>query len=166
VTAEDDAVVSTDVVATDDVSWVAPAPGAYTRSLRLGEWIFEPVTPLFESWLLSSMEERMHAVLNGWIGQRAPRPHHVVINGWYFYSLNFLSGRAMLRSLPTILVQIVRQPRRVAGLIPPTVRHSVSLFEREWRGDLLRDRHGRRRCGLACIGHRARGRHPRGRGLW
>ena len=27
--------------------------GAYTRTLRFGEWIAEPVTPLFESWLLS-----------------------------------------------------------------------------------------------------------------
>ena len=37
-----------------EVSWNAPAPGAYTRQLRFGEWISEPVTPLFESWLLTS----------------------------------------------------------------------------------------------------------------
>ena len=37
--------------------WGEPfAPGAYTRALRFGEWIAEPVTPLFESWLLSAME--------------------------------------------------------------------------------------------------------------
>ena len=36
-----------------DVSWDSPAPGAYTRMLRFGEWIGEPVTPLFESWLLT-----------------------------------------------------------------------------------------------------------------
>ena len=39
----------------------APARGAYTRGLRFGEWIAEPVTPLFESWLLSTLEERLHA---------------------------------------------------------------------------------------------------------
>ena len=51
----------TDDGAAAEVSWASPAPGAYTRQLRLGEWIGEPVTPLFESWLLTAMEERMHA---------------------------------------------------------------------------------------------------------
>mgnify|MGYP006200667127 CR=1 FL=1 len=41
-----------------EVSWDPPAPGAFTRQLRFGEWIHEPVTPLFESWLLTTMEER------------------------------------------------------------------------------------------------------------
>jgi rifampicin phosphotransferase len=120
-----------------DVSWEAPAPGAYTRALRFGEWIAEPVTPLFESWLLAAMEDRVHARLREWIGQHAPRPYHVVVNGWYFYSINFLSGRALARSLPDILWHLVRSPRRVAGVVPPTVRHSVPVFEREWREDLL-----------------------------
>ena len=119
-----------------DVSWDPPARGAYTRTLRFGEWIFEPVTPLFESWLLTAMEERLHTLLQEWIGQRAPRPYHVVVNGWYFYSINFLAGGALARSLPDILVHLVRSPRRVAGVIPPTVRHSVPVFEREWREDL------------------------------
>jgi pyruvate,water dikinase len=44
-----------------DVSWDAPAPGFHTRTYRFGEWISEPVTPLFESWLLTAMEERTHA---------------------------------------------------------------------------------------------------------
>lgn len=119
-----------------DVSWEAPARGAYTRALRFGEWISEPVTPLFESWLLTAMEDRLHLLLKEWIGQRAPQPYHVVVNGWYFYSINFLSGAALLRSLPGILGKLVRSPRRVAGVIPPTVRHSVPVFEREWREDL------------------------------
>src|SRR5207342_2113389 len=102
-----------------DVSWEAPARGAYTRTLRFGEWIPEPVTPLFESWLLSSMEERMHALLREWIGQRAPLPHHVVVNGWYFYSVNWLSGAAMARSAPSMLWHLIRPPHRTAGIIPP-----------------------------------------------
>ena len=119
-----------------DVSWIAPAPGAYTRMLRLGEWIAEPVTPLFESWLLSAMEERMHAWFREQIGQIAPRPYHVVVNGWYFYSINFISGGALLRSLPGMLATLVRTPRRLAGVIPPTVRHSVPITERMWRDDM------------------------------
>jgi phosphohistidine swiveling domain-containing protein len=120
-----------------DVSWDAPAPGAFSRALRFGEWIPEPVTPLFESWLLSTMEESLHAQLRAWIGQRAPRPHHVIVNGWYFYSLNWLSAGSLARSLPDILGHLIRTPRRVAGVIPPTVRHSIPSSEREWRDHLL-----------------------------
>jgi len=119
-----------------EVSWEAPARGAYTRMFRFGEWIGEPVTPLFESWLLAGMEERMHALLRELIGQIAPRPYHVVVNGWYFYSINFISGGAFLRSLPGMLVKAVRSPRHIAGIIPPTVRHSFPVSERRWREDL------------------------------
>ena len=119
-----------------EVSWDAPAPGAYTRMLRFGEWIGEPVTPLFESWLLTGMEDRMHALFRELIGQIAPRPYHVVVNGWYFYSINFISGGAFLRSLPSMLVQAVRHPRHIAGIIPPTVRHSFPVVEKQWREDL------------------------------
>ncbi len=117
-----------------DVSWESPAPGAYTRQLRLAEWIAEPVTPLFESWLLGTLEERLHECLRHWTGQRAPLPHHVIVNGWYFYSLNWLVHPP---SLPGMLWHVITQPRRVAGMFPPTVRHSIPTFEREWREELL-----------------------------
>ena len=81
-----------------EVTWDPPATGAYTRSLRLGEWIARPVTPLFESWLLTAMEEQLHADLEAWVGPRAPRPYHVVVNGWYFYSLNWMSVSAFARN--------------------------------------------------------------------
>jgi pyruvate,water dikinase len=119
-----------------DVSWASPARGAYTRQLRLGEWISEPVTPLFESWLLSAMEERMHELYMQFLGQRAPRPHHVVVNGWYFYSLNWLSAKSLLRSLPGIVAHVVRNPKASGGVMPPTVRHAIPIFERMWRDDL------------------------------
>jgi phosphohistidine swiveling domain-containing protein len=120
-----------------EVSWDPPAPGAFTRQFRFGEWIHEPVTPLFESWLLSTMEERLHVQLRTWIGQHAPRPHHVIVNGWYFYSINWISPAAMARSLPSMLWHLIRTPRRVVGVVPPLVRHSYPLYEREWREDLL-----------------------------
>jgi phosphohistidine swiveling domain-containing protein len=120
----------------DSVSWTPPAPGAYTRQLRMGEWIGAPVTPLFESWLLSAMEDGMHAMFKEEIGQGAPRPYHVVVNGWYFYSINFLSGPAMIRSLPGMLWHLIRSPRRLAGVLPRTVRHSFPIAEREWRAGI------------------------------
>jgi pyruvate,water dikinase len=120
-----------------EVSWDPQAPGGFTRQLRFGEWISEPVTPLFESWLLSRMEERLHARIFEEIGQRAPLPHHVVVNGWYFYSLNWMSPRAFFRNLPRLIWHAIRTPRHVAGIIPPTVRFSIPLLERQWREQVL-----------------------------
>ena len=119
-----------------DVSWEPPAGGAYTRQLRFGEWISEPVTPLFESWLLTAMEERTHADYLRLIGQRVPRPYHVVVNGWYFYTLNWATPAAFARNLPNMLWRLIRTPRVVAGINPSTVRHSFPIVEREWRADL------------------------------
>ncbi len=119
-----------------DVSWASPASGAFTRTLRFGEWISEPVTPLFESWLLSGMEERFHADLLQIVRQRVPRPFHVVVNGWYFYSMNWMLPGPMLRNLPRMLGNAIRHPRVMAGILPPTVRHSIPILEREWREDI------------------------------
>ncbi|MDQ2689465.1 MAG: hypothetical protein M3Y29_04230, partial [Chloroflexota bacterium] len=118
------------------VSWEPPAPGAYTRQLRFGEWISEPVTPLFESWLLTAMEQRTHADYLRLIGQRVPRPYHVIVNGWYFYTTNWATPGAFARNLPNMLWHLVRFPRRLAGINPGTVRHSVPIMEREWRADV------------------------------
>jgi phosphohistidine swiveling domain-containing protein len=120
-------------------SWDPGARGYFSRSFRFGEWISEPVTPLFESWLLRRMEERLHEVHRAWTGQVAPRPYHVVVNGWYFYSLNFMptSVRALGRSLPFILAHLVRDPRRVSAMFPPTARLGANLYERAWREELL-----------------------------
>jgi pyruvate,water dikinase len=119
-----------------EVRWDAPAPGAFHRSLRFGEWIGEPVTPLFESWLLSDLEVGLHAWIRHELGQRAPLPHHVIVNGWYFYSLNWIAPGNMLRSLPSILWHAVRSPRAVAGVIPSTVRFSIPMMERRWRAEM------------------------------
>jgi pyruvate,water dikinase len=120
-------------------SWDAPAPGYFSRNFRFGEWISAPVTPLFESWLLTRMEERLHELHRSWIGQVASRPLHVVVNGWYFYSLNFMpiTLRAVGRSLPTILLRLLKSPRHVSGMIPPLARFGARMYEREWREDLL-----------------------------
>jgi pyruvate,water dikinase len=120
----------------EPVSWASPAPGGYSRSFRFSEWIGAPVTPLFESWLLSTLEVRLHATLKEWIGQRAPLPHHVVVNGWYFYSLNWIAPTNMLRSLPSILAHAIREPRMLAGVIPPLIHHAYPVMERAWRTDL------------------------------
>ena len=121
-----------------EARWDAP-PGSFARNFRLGEWIGDPVTPLFESWLLTTMEETMHADYARLVGQAAPRPLHVIVNGWYYYNLGFLptSVRAIARTLPGLIVRLARDPRRVAPAIPPFARFGVDLYAREWREDLL-----------------------------
>ena len=132
-----------------EVSWDIDHRGVFHRGYRLGEWISEPVTPLFESWLLTTLEARMHEVHREQIGQFAPTPHHLVVNGWYFYSLNFLPvpGASFWRSLPRVLRLSVTTPRRVAAMFPQTVLAGYRLDLEE----------GRRVAGAA------RGRHQRGR---
>src|SRR5207249_3312045 len=94
---------------------------------------------LFESWLLTRMEDRLHVLHRSWIGQVAPRPLHVVVNGWYLYSLNFMpvSLRAIGRTIPFILVRLLTSPRRVSAMIPPIARFGARMYGREWREDLL-----------------------------
>lgn len=123
----------------DDVSWDPPAPGMYHRSFRFGEWIPEPVTPLFESWLLTRMERRLHRFIGDEIGQVAPEPLHVVVNGWYYYSMNWVPapGVAFTRNLRHILPKLRKDWRKIAGLFPQTVRFSFRHLEERWRRDML-----------------------------
>ena len=123
----------------DDVTWEPPVSGIFSRSLRFGEWIPEPVTPLFESWLLTRMERRLHDYIRAQVGQVAPEPLHVVVNGWYYYSLNWVPvpGVAFTRNLVKIVPRLRKDWRKVAGMFPQTARHAYREFEDEWRDELL-----------------------------
>ncbi|HEU0000340.1 MAG TPA: PEP/pyruvate-binding domain-containing protein [Ktedonobacteraceae bacterium] len=120
--------------------WKAPLRGAWARHIRLGEWLGDPLTPLFESWGLSRIEERLGTNQRQLAGTPTPQPMHIVANGWYFCSLSFLpsSPASMLwkllrHALPKALVH----PRRVAMTMPFTAKFGVELFVREWRAELL-----------------------------
>jgi pyruvate,water dikinase len=56
------------------------------RNFRWGEWLSDPVSPLFATWFFPRAEmtfaERSAEVL----GLRPKPPVHRIINGWYFYS--------------------------------------------------------------------------------
>lgn len=123
----------------EEVSWEPPVPGIYQRSLRFGEWIPEPVTPLFESWLLSRMERGLHAFLFDRIGQVAPEPLHVVVNGWYYYSLNWLPvpGVAFRENFINILRRLGKDWRNAAPMFPQTVRFAYQRYEDDWRENIL-----------------------------
>jgi pyruvate,water dikinase len=125
--------------ATDVVVWEAPLPGAWSRAFRLGEWLGDPVTPLFESWLLTRIEDQMHGFYASLLGIDVPHPGHVVVNGWYFYGLNFMPAKpaAMLWIMVRhVLPRLIRHPRRTAIALPPIAHLSVSLYEAQWRTDV------------------------------
>ena len=62
------------------VSWEPSSTGAWSRDFRLGEWLGDPVTPLFESWLLTGIEDRMHRIYGELLGVELPRPAHVLVD--------------------------------------------------------------------------------------
>jgi phosphohistidine swiveling domain-containing protein len=123
----------------EPVSWEPPVPGAWSRDFRLGEWLGDPVTPLFENWLLTRIEDRMHQHYGQLLGAEQPRPTHIIVNGWYFYGLNFIPARpgALLAMMVRhVLPRLVFRPRRTAIAFPPLAHFSVGLYEREWRTEV------------------------------
>jgi pyruvate,water dikinase len=117
------------------VSWESPLPGGWSRDFRLGEWLGDPVTPLFESWLLTRLESQLHRNYAQILGTAMPEPAHVVVNGWYFYGVNFLPTRplAMLAMMVRVLPRLILRPRRTAMAFPPLAKIGIGLAEREWR---------------------------------
>jgi phosphohistidine swiveling domain-containing protein len=123
----------------ESVRWDPGAPGIWTRGIRLGEWLGDPVTPLFESWLLSRIETRFNGTFSRILGIPLSSPEHVVVNGWYFYGWNFLptTTAGLLRvMLLQVLPRLIRRPRLVAGAFPPFARLGIAQAEREWRDEI------------------------------
>ena len=124
----------------EPIIWKAPLPGAWARHIRLGEWLGDPLSPLFESWLLDRIEERLGTNQQQLAGLPTPQPMHIVANGWYFCSLSFLpsSPASMLwRLLRYALPKALVHPRRVAMTMSFTAKFGVELFVHEWRAELL-----------------------------
>jgi pyruvate,water dikinase len=120
----------------DEVSWDPGHRGVWLRNFRLGEWLGDPVTPLFETWLLSRLESRLNRNLAATISVAVPTPEHLVINGWYFYGFNVIPSRParmLAMMLRHVLPSLLRRPRRAAMAFPPLARFGVGLAEREWR---------------------------------
>jgi rifampicin phosphotransferase len=82
----------------DPISWVPPAPGYWMRNLRLGEWLPEPMTPLFADWLLARIDHGERQATRDQVGTTLPFPH-AAINGWYYLATPALSPRTILGAL-------------------------------------------------------------------
>ncbi|AGC46093.1 phosphoenolpyruvate synthase [Myxococcus stipitatus DSM 14675] len=78
-------------VVPSEAVWESPVPGAHwLRTWRLGEWLREPLSPLFETLLLPALTKGREHSGSGRFGFRMPRawhmqrPSYMVANGYFF----------------------------------------------------------------------------------
>jgi rifampicin phosphotransferase len=122
----------------EPVDWTTPKPGAWIRNFRLGEWIGEPVTPLFDTWLLTRLEEALYDQYLEWFGFGVPKPHHVTVNGWYYSTLPLPTTVSQwAKMIFGVLVRLGRHPRRTSVAFPPLAGFGVEIYLEEWRGQTL-----------------------------
>lgn len=87
----------------EPADWTPPEQGYWLRNFRLGEWLPEPMTPLFEGWLLRQIEAGFRRGMRETTGTVIPFPS-AVINGWY-YTAAGPSPRTIPRTLLRALVE-------------------------------------------------------------
>jgi len=122
------------------VAWPAPGPGLWMRNFRLGEWLPEPATPLFATWLLPLLEAGFLDGMHATVGVRVPF-RWALVNGWYYNAPPIpsaaLLGRVLrdgrrraVTTLFHVLVQVGRDP--VAA-----DRAVLADLARRWRDEEL-----------------------------
>jgi len=121
----------------DEVRWEAPGGGSYVRNYRLGEWFFEPLTPLFADWLVKRLESRVVDVSHQVYGFPLPDRSHALVNGWYFQGLGWLP-RSRLRLVGILLRGVLakgafRSRRRLVLMMPPNLELGVRAHQDEFR---------------------------------
>lgn len=98
------------------VDWKPPhAGGVWSRNFRWGEWLSEPVSPLFASWFLPRTEATFVAGSVRTLGARITGPIHAVVNGWYFHS-----GSGVQSPLALVLGMFFRRFRVVRAVMSAT----------------------------------------------
>jgi pyruvate,water dikinase len=113
------------------VDWRAPYPGGWARNFRFGEWLGDPVTPLFETWFLPVAERSLWAGLRRVADMPTPQPTYVVVHGWYFTSMNFWPPNAL-----DWLARLVRHPTLLRVLLqfnPALADWALRPWVREWQ---------------------------------
>jgi len=125
----------------EPVAWEPPDPNtAWVRNFRIGEWLPEPVTPLFASHVLPSMESAMAEEGQRWWGNPMTGTH-ALVNGWCFYAPS--GGVSDIRMVAQMLLGLFRRPKTIVGLMAAmanpdlAVRWAIDPEEKRWRGDRL-----------------------------
>jgi rifampicin phosphotransferase len=124
----------------DPVTWTPPAPGYWMRNLRLGEWLPEPMTPLFADWLLERLDHGELQATRHHVGAALAFPH-AAINGWYYLATPPLSPRTILAALLRGRGRLLRFMRYAVlgpGRDPVTAdRRLLAGLAEQWHKDLL-----------------------------
>lgn len=122
----------------DAVDWTPPIPGAmWLRNFRICEWLPEPVTPLFATLVLPSMESAIAAEMDRWWGWRV-KPLHALVNGWVFYA-PLGRGSMLDLLLKGILRGLILHPKTSIGLLSMNgnfdraIRWLIDAEEMRWR---------------------------------
>jgi rifampicin phosphotransferase len=124
----------------DPVDWTPPTPGYWMRNLRLGEWLPEPMTPLFADWLLDRIEDGEQQATRADVGAALAFPH-AAINGWYYLGTPALSPRTILTTLLQGRGRLLRFFRY--GVLGPgrdpvaADRRLLAVLANQWHTELL-----------------------------
>jgi rifampicin phosphotransferase len=88
------------------IEWTVPhETAALVRNFRWGEWLSDPVSPLFASWFLPRASDILTKRTTEVFGMRPPPPTYALVNGWYFFAPLGAGG------VGTLLAALVRKPR-------------------------------------------------------
>jgi phosphohistidine swiveling domain-containing protein len=109
----------------DAVEWTPPEPGYWVRTFRLGEWLSDPMTPLFREWLLVQLEEGFLDGMRETTGTAILFPR-AAINGWYYT----MAGPRP-RTIPAELARALVESR---GRVLPVLFYALALVN--FRPDL------------------------------
>jgi rifampicin phosphotransferase len=124
----------------DPVTWTPPAAGYWMRNFRLGEWLPEPMTPLFADWLLDRIDHGERQATRDDVGTTLPFPH-AAINGWYYLATPPLSPRTILTALLQGRGRLLRFMRHAVlgpGRDPVAAdRQLLAGLAEQWRTELL-----------------------------
>jgi phosphohistidine swiveling domain-containing protein len=122
------------------VDWTPPAPGYWMRNLRLGEWLTEPMTPLFADWLLERLDYGEQLATRAHVGTTLPFPS-AAINGWYYLATPALSPGAIATTLLQGRGRLLRFMRH--GVLGPgrdpvaADRRLLAGLAEQWHTELL-----------------------------
>jgi pyruvate,water dikinase len=122
------------------ITWNPPGPGLWACNFRLGEWLPDPITPLFADWLLPIFDRGFRDAMRDTAGAAVAIPY-ALVNGWYYASpappIARLPG-AVVRSRGRVLrfmITTVLQPTRN----PVAADRALDRLYRDWHNGLLPD---------------------------